>query len=196
VFSFIREWTSAPGRVGAVWPSGAQLASVMTREISPASAPIIELGPGTGVFTRALLARGVREADLLLIDSGAEFTKLLEARFPAARVMAMDATRLGEQPLFDGAPVGAVVSGIPLLNLSVAQIAAIMKGAFGYLRPDGAFYQFTYGPRCPVPQPVLDQLGLEATRIGKTFFNVPPASVYRITRSPQADRSSGHRSSP
>lgn len=187
VLSFIRAWTSAPGRVGAVLPSGAPLAEVMTSEISAASGPVIELGPGTGVFTRALLTRGVRESDLLLIDSGLEFTALLAARFPAARVLAMDATKLKERALYDGAPVGAVVSGIPLLNLSAPQIDAIMDGAFGYLRPEGAFYQFTYGPRCPVPPRVLDRLGLEATRIGGTLLNVPPASVYRIRRrrSPQ-----------
>ena len=92
-----------------------------------------------------------RERDLLLIDSGQEFTALLAARFPAARVIAMDATLLKERALYDGAPVGAVVSGIPLLNLSLGQIDAIIDGAFWYLRPEGAFYQFTYRPRCPVP---------------------------------------------
>jgi len=165
-----------------VLPSSIPLADVITSEISAASGPVMELGPGTGVFTRALLTRGVRESDLLLIDSGPEFAALLAARFPAARVLAMDATKLREQALYDGAPVGAVVSGIPLLNLSPHQVDAIMEGAFGYLRPEGAFYQFTYGPRCPVPPRVLDRLSLEAKRIGGTLLNMPPASVYRIRR--------------
>ena len=50
------------------------------------------------------------------------------------------------------------------------------------MRPTGSFYQFTYGPRCPVPRPILDRLGLKATRVGGTIRNIPPASVYRITR--------------
>lgn len=188
-FSFLRAWSNAPGRIGAVLPSSAALADVMTSEISAASGPVMELGPGTGVFTRALLARGVRESDLLLVDSGPEFARLLQGRFPSARVLAMDATKLVERALYDGAPVGAVISGIPLLNLEPPQIDAIMDGAFHYLRPGGAFYQFTYGPRCPVPSRVLERLDLEATRIGGALMNVPPASVYRITRSRPAARS-------
>ena len=58
----------------------------------------------------------------------------------------------------------------------------IVGGAFSLLRAGGAFYQFTYGPRCPVPRPILDRLGLEATRVGGTVRNLPPASVYRISR--------------
>jgi phosphatidylethanolamine/phosphatidyl-N-methylethanolamine N-methyltransferase len=33
-----------------------------------------------------------------------------------------------------------------------------------------------------VPRPILDRLGLKATRIGGTVRNLPPASVYRISR--------------
>jgi phospholipid N-methyltransferase len=50
------------------------------------------------------------------------------------------------------------------------------------MRPTASFYQFTYGPRCPVPRPILDRLGLKAVRIGGTVRNIPPASVYRITQ--------------
>jgi len=57
-----------------------------------------------------------------------------------------------------------------------------MAGAFAYMRPGGAVYQFTYGPRCPVSRPILDRLGLKAVRIGGTVRNLPPASVYRISR--------------
>ena len=57
-----------------------------------------------------------------------------------------------------------------------------MTGAFTYIRPGGAFYQFTYGPRCPVPCAILDRLGLKAMRLGGVVRNLPPALVYRITR--------------
>ncbi|ARM10754.1 UNVERIFIED_ORG: phospholipid N-methyltransferase [Rhizobium esperanzae] len=66
--------------------------------------------------------------------------------------------------------------------MSPRKIASILAGVFTYMRPGGAVYQFTYGPRCPVPRPILDRLGLKAVRIGGTVRNLPPASVYRISR--------------
>ncbi len=176
---FLQAWMADPAAVGAISPSSDALAELMTAEIGPETGPVLELGPGTGVFTAALLARGVREADLTLVEFGSDFAVLLQARFPQARVLWMDAGRLAT--LDPHAPVGAVVSGLPLLNMGPRKTMAILKGAFGLLRPRGAFYQFTYGPRCPVPRPLLDRLGLKATLVGRAFRNLPPAAVYRIT---------------
>lgn len=182
VITFIREWLRSPRSVAAIAPSGRALASLITKEISAKSGPVIELGPGTGAFTQALLERGVRQQDLTLVEYGSDFARLLQSRFPHARVLWMDAAWLDRHRLFEGAPVGAVVSGLGFLNMSQKEIGAILMGAFGYLRPDGAFYLFTYGPRCSVSDATLAELYLHATCIGKTFRNIPPASVYRITR--------------
>lgn len=180
---FFRSWLTDPLRVSAITPSGQALARVMTREIFPGG-PVLELGPGTGVFTRALLGRGVPESDLTLIECGADFARMLEDRFPAARVLEMDAAHLVHHQIYVGTPVEAVVSGLPLLSIPARKVMSILAGAFTYLRPEGSFYQFTYGPRCPVPALVLDRLGLRATRIGRALLNIPPAAVYRITRQP------------
>ncbi|MEQ1950081.1 class I SAM-dependent methyltransferase [Mesorhizobium yinganensis] len=179
---FFRSWVSAPMRVAAVAPSGPVLARLITSEIKPEVGPVLELGPGTGVFTRALLAKGVPESDLTLIEFGPEFARLLTARFPQARVVSLDAARIVEAGLFQSGSVGAVVSGLPLLSMPQDKVAAIVAGAFAALRPDGGFYQFTYGPRCPIPPAILDRLGLKAVRIGLALRNIPPAAVYRIAR--------------
>lgn len=184
--SFFLAWMSAPRRVGAIAPSSAALAELITREITTSSGPILELGPGTGAFTYQLLKRGVRQQNLTLVESGSDFLQLLQMRFPGARVLWMDAARLGSERLFEGAPVGAVVSGLPLLNMSTRRVVSILSGAFGYLRPGGAFYQFTYGLKCPVPRPVLDRLGLKAQLLDRVIINMPPAAVYRLTRRPQS----------
>lgn len=182
LFRFFWSWASDPLRVAAIAPSGESLARVMTREIRPADGPVLELGAGTGVFTRALLAQGVRESDLTLIEYGSDFMRVLQMRFPQARVLWMDASQLGQYDLYPEADVGAVVSGLPLLSMSPRKVMSILNGAFGVLKPPGAFYQFTYGPRCPVPRPILDRLGLKAVRVGGTVRNLPPAAVYKITR--------------
>lgn len=179
---FFRAWIANPLRVAAVAPSGETLARLMTHEISAEHGPILELGPGTGVFTRALLARGVSEHDLTLVEYGQDFVPMLQDRFPEARILTMDAAKLGHLDLFGQALAGAVVSGLPLLSMSPRKITAILSGAFRHVRRGGAFYQFTYGPVCPVPRPILDRLGLKAKFVGRTVRNLPPAAVYRITR--------------
>ena len=180
LLAFLRVWIGNRARVAAIAPSSRRLAALMTREISAETGPVLELGPGTGVFTRALLARGVRESDLTLVECLDDFARLLNGRFPAARIVPLDAVRLGPARLFDGSPVGAVVSGLPLRLMPPQQVYAILRGAFGYMRPGGALFQFTYRPLCPISRRVLDRLGLKATRIGNVVWNVPPAAVYRI----------------
>ena len=182
VMLFFRALAFNPRTVGAIAPSGANLASLITSEITSASGPVLELGPGTGVFTEALLARGVKERDLTLIEYGSDFMRLLQARFPRARVLWMDAAWMASHDLFEK-PLGAVVSGLPLLNFPPKKVIAILAAAFGNLREGGSFYQFTYGMQCPISKPHLDQLGLQATCMGRVLLNIPPASVYRITRS-------------
>jgi len=182
ISSFLRAWMADPLRVAAIVPSGRALAQMITAEITAASAPVIELGPGTGVFTRQLLARGIPEERLALVEYGSAFIQLLAYRFPAARVMRMDAAQLSSVCLFGGERAGAVVSGLPFLSMTTRQVMVILAEAFGCLRHDGAFYQFTYGLSCPVPRVVLDRLGLESVRIGRALVNVPPAAVYRIRR--------------
>lgn len=173
---------AAPLRTAAVAPSSRTLARLMTQDITPQTGPVIELGPGTGVFTAALCERGIREGSLTLVELNPKFAELLRRRFPAARVLQMNAADLRTIPVLSGNCAGAVLSGLGLPSLPTRQVVDILRGSFQCLRPGGAFYQFTYGPRCPIASNILGRLGLEAERVGGTLFNLPPASVYRITR--------------
>lgn len=193
-YGFFRAWLGDPLRVAAIVPSSRALAQAITAEISADTGPVIELGPGTGSFTRALLSRGVAEEDLALIEFGSEFATALQLRYPRARTIWMDAARLHAVQLFGGRPAGAVVSGLPVLSMPARKVIGILEGSFAKMRPGGAFYQFTYGPTCPVPRALLDRLGLKAMRIGGTLANVPPASVYRIRQ--RQPRPMGDRASP
>ncbi len=182
--SFLRAWVRAPRSIGALTPSGAALARLMTSHVSHLDGPVIELGPGTGVFTRALLARGLPTHRLALVEADPVFAQALTRRYPGARVLSMDAAQLGHTlPLFGDERASAVISGLPLLSMPPLQVMAIIQGVFErQLRRDGVFYQFTYGPRCPLPRHLLERLDLEAVRIGNALLNLPPAAVYRIGR--------------
>jgi phospholipid N-methyltransferase len=180
-FNFLRNWVSDPLRVGAVAPSGDSLAAIITREITSDDAPVIELGPGTGVFTRSLLDRGIPESKIALVESGVEFATLLDWQFPAARVLCMDASEIDQIELFEGQQAGAIVSGLPLFSMGDRKVAEILRASFTHLRPGGCFYQFTYAPRCPVNPDVLTSCGLRTKRVGGTLLNMPPASVYKLS---------------
>lgn len=178
---FLLAWLRAPLRIASITPSGPRLAGLMTKEISTVTGPVLELGPGTGVFTEALLKRGLAESDLTLVEYERDFATLLQNRFPRARVLRVDVRGMWKTVL-SGSSFGGVVSGLPLLAMRPDDVHALLEGCFLNLRPHGAFYQFTYGPKCPVPSEILDSLGLVAKRIGWTLRNIPPAAVYRISR--------------
>lgn len=135
-----------------------------------------------------MIARGVRERDLILVEANARFADALRLRFPQARLVAGDAARLCIDDVRGDKPIGAVISGLPLLNMPLRQIYGILTAAFDLLELGGALYQFTYGVRCPVPRRVLDRLGLKAVSIGLVVRNIPPATVYRIARRGQLRR--------
>ncbi|MBN3789297.1 rRNA adenine N-6-methyltransferase family protein [Burkholderia sp. Ac-20353] len=181
---FLRTWLRNPRRVGALAPSSPALAALITAQIPHDNASVIELGAGTGVFTRALLARGVNSDRLVLVEADPAFATALRHQFPALRVMQMDATGLGITDGFFGTErAHAIVSGLPLVAMPVEQAVAIVQGAFAHhLAAGGAFYQFTYAPRCPIPARHLEAIGIRAARVGIAWMNFPPAVVYRFER--------------
>ncbi len=179
---FIRAWLDNPMTTGAVSPSGRYLAAAMARHIDPAvEGLIVELGPGTGPVTQALIKRGFAEERLVLVEFDAAFCKLLERRFPRATVIQGDAVRLRETLIgkIEG-PVAAVVSSLPLLNMPDSQRLALLADAFALMPPDGRFVQFTYGLASPMPKkpkggrPVAFTSEVSAP----VWLNLPPARVW------------------
>ncbi|MCD0501576.1 class I SAM-dependent methyltransferase [Bordetella petrii] len=179
---FLRAWRANPKSIGAIWPSSPRLAAAITRGIDAGTGPCLELGAGTGAFTRALLARGVPPWHLTLVEMDPQFAHQLRHDFPEAYVHQGDAARLAEHTLFDDGLAGVAICGLPLLNMPVKQQIGILRSTFAQLRPDGAVHLFTYGPRCPVPRRVLDRLGLRARRTETVLANLPPAHVWKLTR--------------
>jgi phosphatidylethanolamine/phosphatidyl-N-methylethanolamine N-methyltransferase len=185
VLRFLRQWLRHPGRTGSVTPSGAALAGALAAEV-PATARgggtgwVVELGPGTGCVTRALLAAGVRPERLVVVEYNEAFCGLLRTRFPEIHVVNGDACVLG-QLLEDAgaAPIAAIVSSLPLLSLGTEVRHAILSQIGRVLGEDGVLVQYTYGLKPPVPLPLAAELGLAGTRTRRVFANLPPAAVWR-----------------
>src|SRR6201987_2839564 len=115
---FLRSWIDKPLHVGAVMPSGKLLARTMAHYVDvDADGPVVELGPGTGAITSALVERGVDQKRLVLVEYNPSFCALLRDRYPQATVVQGDAYTL-RASLGDAlkAPASAVVSGLPLVT--------------------------------------------------------------------------------
>lgn len=183
---FIRAWFDNPAATGAVSPSGRVLARTMARYVDPnRQGPIIELGPGTGPVTEALIARGIAAERLVLVERDAAFCRLLAQRYPAATLLNGDAYRLKET--LAGVlcePAAAVVSGLPLLTKPERQRVELLRDAFALMRPDGDFIQFTYGMVSPIPRSKLgfERACLEAEASPAVWLNLPPARVWIYRR--------------
>ena len=94
---FLRSWLERPLVTGAVTPSGKLLARTMASYVDPrVRGPVIELGPGTGPVTAALVQRGIAQDRLVLVEYNPDFCKLLKRKFPKATIVQGDAYDLGE----------------------------------------------------------------------------------------------------
>ena len=180
--AFLGSWLRRPLRIAAVAPSGRQLARLITDRIDPGSGPVLELGAGTGAFTAELVAKGVLAADIHAVELDDRMAQVLEDRFPGINVTVANATLLSREGFPLRGEFAAAISGLPVLAMSAQDQVRILTGVFRRLRSGAALYQFTYGPRCPFSALMLARLGLRSQRIGGVVRNIPPASVYRVSR--------------
>jgi phosphatidylethanolamine/phosphatidyl-N-methylethanolamine N-methyltransferase len=180
-FRFSFEWAARPRTVGAIAPSGRPLARAMAAEVDPSiPGPVVELGAGTGVITRALIARGVAEERLILVETQDAFAKLLRKRFPRATVVADDAFALGRiVRAVSREPVAAIVSGLPLFNQPMFRRLRLIAQALSLLDPRGCLVQFSYHVMPPVPERCGDFTVRGTPRVWRNLF---PARVWVYRR--------------
>ena len=178
---FIRSWIERPLTIGAVAPSGKVLARTMARYVDPNSTgPVVELGPGTGPVTEALIQAGVDPSRLVLVEFNPAFCRILRARYPEATLVQGDAysmRRLLETLLIQ--PAAAVVSGLPLITKPLRMRLRLLRDAFDQMRPGAPFVQFTYSVASPVPKR-LGGFSVEASE--RIWMNIPPARVWVYRR--------------
>lgn len=181
---FLRSWIEKPLHVGAVMPSGRLLARTMAQYVDRnLGGPVIELGPGTGAITTALVEHGIDQARLVLVEYNPSFCALLRDRYPQAKIVQGDAYRLRDT-LWDvlSAPATAVVSGLPVVTKPMLTRLRLVRDAFAALSPGAPFVQFTYSVVPPIPRSLP---GVSAEASERIWMNLPPARVwvYRKHRS-------------
>lgn len=174
---FLRSWIEKPLHMGAVMPSGRVLARTMAQYVDrEAEGPVVELGPGTGAITNALIEHGIDQKRLVLVEYNPGFCALLRERYPQAKVVQGDAYALRDA-LWDvlKTPASAVVSGLPLVTKPMLTRLKLVRDAFLALAPGAPFVQFTYSVAPPIPKS-LPGVSTEASE--RIWMNLPPARVW------------------
>jgi phosphatidylethanolamine/phosphatidyl-N-methylethanolamine N-methyltransferase len=174
---FLRSWIEKPLHMGAVMPSGRVLARTMAQYVDiHSSEPVVELGPGTGAITSALIEHGVDQKRLVLVEYNPGFCALLRDRYPHAKVVQGDAYTLRDSLRnVLSAPASAVVSGLPLVTKPMLTRLKLIRDAFVALAPGAPFVQFTYSVAPPIPKS-LPGVSTEASE--RIWMNLPPARVW------------------
>lgn len=177
---FLRSLLNDPLKVGALAPSSPKLSQMMASCVDPGTAPVLEIGAGTGVITRALLRRGISPERLFVIEQDPSLAAFLQREFPDVCVRRGEALNAGcilaEEAV---GRVKTVVSSVPLRNLPMEDQIETVRAMMSTLAHGGQLIQFTYAAGCPIPS---EKLNLKAERLGRVWMNFPPAAVWRFTR--------------
>ena len=181
---WFRTYLKHPLQLGALFPSGSALSRLMVKHIDPnTSGYVLEFGPGTGSFTKALIQRGIPEEKLVLIEQAPEFVDLLQSSFPKSTVVLGDATHSVE--ILDSLGIkqcDEIVSGVPLNAMGVELRKSICTEGLKVLKPGGSFVQVSYLPRCSIPRDAILSSNARKLFCGVALPNLPPAFVWRAQK--------------
>jgi phosphatidylethanolamine/phosphatidyl-N-methylethanolamine N-methyltransferase len=182
---FFKGWIDKPKAVGSIVPTSSITARKMASVVNPNSGlPVLEVGPGTGVITRAILAQGVKPENLYAVEYSTDFVRHLRQLYPGVNVIEGDAFNL-DATLGDksGLTFDSVVSGVPLLNFPVAQRIAYVENLLDRIPTGRPVVQLTYGPLSPIP-PGRGDYTVEHFHF--VIRNIPPTQLW-IYRRGKAD---------
>jgi phosphatidylethanolamine/phosphatidyl-N-methylethanolamine N-methyltransferase len=182
---FLRGFLTRPRLTGAVLPSSRYLAAAMLDGLALESASCVaELGPGTGVFTEALVDRCSEGCTVISIERDAEFESLIRERFSGVHSHEAGADELVEIAAgHNGLPIDAVISGLPWAVFPEALQESILDAVLASLKPGGELRTFAYVHALKLAPArrfrALLEARFERVELSRTVWrNTPPAKVY------------------
>jgi phosphatidylethanolamine/phosphatidyl-N-methylethanolamine N-methyltransferase len=179
---FFRGWIDKPKAVGSIVPTSMVTARRMASVIRPERDDLVlELGPGTGVITRAILERGVKPENLISVEYSEDFVDKLREEFPAVNIVHGDAFDLDTVLApWKGKTFDTVISGIPMLNFRMEDRIRLLERLLDLLPAGRPVVQITYGAMSPLP-PGRGSYSVE--RLDFVIRNIPPAHLWIYRRS-------------
>ncbi|MDP9839332.1 phosphatidylethanolamine/phosphatidyl-N-methylethanolamine N-methyltransferase [Neorhizobium huautlense] len=178
---FFKGWMDGPKSVGAICPTSSVTAKRMASVINPSSGlPVLELGPGTGVITKAILERGVAPENLVSIEFSTDFYQSLIKTYEGVHFINGDAfdlnKTLGDK---NGVIFDSVISAIPLLSFPMERRIALIEDLLNRMPAGRPVIQITYGPISPV---IAKPSSYKIKHFDFVVRNIPPAQLWVYTR--------------
>ncbi|MEW9672448.1 class I SAM-dependent methyltransferase [Ammoniphilus sp. 3BR4] len=173
--TFLFKFIQSPTHIGSITPSSSFLAKKMFEQISwDTMDAIVELGAGTGVFTRYIHQQKKESTKAIIIEKDAQMRKELQASFPSC-YFSSDAEKLDSLLQKLNIPqVDCIISGLPFANFSPELRIEIMNAVMDCLKPGGLFIAFQYSLQMKT---MLKQY-FKKMDIAFELFNFPPAFIY------------------
>lgn len=171
---FLREFIAHPRQTGALFPSSRALARRMAGQVPEGKGIVVELGPGLGSVTAALVARGIPQGHIWAIEFSPRLAEKLRQRFPGVHVIEGDASHLSQLIEPGAEPIRAIVSSLPLRSLPKQTVGSIFSELLKVASPKTVYVQFTYHFRSACSRLPLDFVPCHHSFVP---FNLPPARV-------------------
>ena len=177
-WQFLRGFLKNPVMVGSIIPSSRVLIDRMLKPVDWENTRLfVEYGPGVGTFTRPILERLGPDAQLVTIDTNADFTKYLREAIDDPRLVPVTGSASDVETILADRNLGAadyVLSGLPFSTLPPGIGEEIAHATSQVIRPGGAFLVYQFSPK------VLDFIKPHFDRIVRGFewINVPPATLF------------------
>ncbi len=177
---FFKNWIHSPRNTGAIIPTGARLAKSMASIVRPGGGPVLELGPGTGAITRAILERGLPPGKLYAVEFLHSFVTKLNREYPGVNFIHGDAFDLDTALAGVGVEqFDTVISALPLLNFPQSLRIGLIESLLDRLPLGRPVIQFSYGTLSPV---LANRGSYSVECYDRVLRNVPPAKVWVYRR--------------
>lgn len=178
---FFKGMMQGPKTVGSIVPTSSITARKMASVINPHSGlPVLELGPGTGAITKAILSRGVKPEKLVAVEYSTDFYEHLVRLYPGVNFINGDAFNLDKtlgsmkDQTFD-----SVVSAVPLLNFPMQARIALLESLLDRLPAGRPVVQISYGPVSPI---IARPDRYHIQHFDFIVRNIPPAQLWIYRR--------------
>jgi phosphatidylethanolamine/phosphatidyl-N-methylethanolamine N-methyltransferase len=178
---FFKGMMQGPKTVGSIVPTSSVTAKKMASVINLNSGlPVLELGPGTGAITKAILGRGVKPDKLVAIEYSTDFYEHLVRLYPGVHFINGDAFNLDHTlGALKGQIFDSVVSAVPLLNFPMQARIALLESLLDRLPAGRPVVQISYGPISPI---IARPERYHIQHFDFIVRNIPPAQLWIYRR--------------